>query len=90
MSLRSLSLLAASFSLVLAFAATAAPVKHSRHHKSSGPALVVRGDQVSTAGLVDAVATAFAETGDGHLDVQPMTIAAVSMREVESSGSTAG
>jgi phosphate transport system substrate-binding protein len=71
MSLRSLSLLAASFSLVLAFAATAAPVKHSRHHQSSGPALVVRGDQVSTAGLVDAVATAFAETGDGHLDVQP-------------------
>ena len=71
MSVRSLSLLAASFSLVFAFAATAAPAKHSRHHKQSGPALVVRGDQVSTAGLVDAVATAFAETGDGHLDVQP-------------------
>ena len=71
MTVRSLSLLAASFSLVFAFAATAAPAKHGRHHKSSGPALVVRGDQVSTAGLVDAVATAFAETGDGHLDVQP-------------------
>ena len=72
MSARSLSLLAASFSLVFALAATAAPAKHSsRHHKQSGPALVVRGDQVSTAGLVDAVAAAFAETGEGHLDVQP-------------------
>ena len=76
MSARSLSLLAASFSLVFAFAATAAPARHStRHHetrhKVSGPALVVRGDQVSTEGLVDAVATAFADTGDGHLDVTP-------------------
>jgi phosphate transport system substrate-binding protein len=72
MSARSLSLLAASFSLVFAFAAAAAPAKHSsRHHKQSGPALVVRGDQVSTEGLVDAVASAFAETGDGHLEVQP-------------------
>ena len=72
MSARSLSLFAASFSLVFALAATAAPAKHSsRHHKQSGPALVVRGDQVSTEGLVDAVASAFAETGDGHLEVQP-------------------
>jgi phosphate transport system substrate-binding protein len=76
MSARSLSLLAASFSLVLAVAATAAPAKHStRHHessrKASGPALIVRGDQVSTEGLVDAVADAFAETGDGHLEVTP-------------------
>ena len=71
MSVRSLSLLAASFSLAFAFAATAAPARHSRHHKQSGPALVVRGDQVSTEGLVEAVANAFAETGDGHLEVQP-------------------
>ena len=72
MSARSLSLLAASFSLVFALAATAASARHSsRHHKQSGPALVVRGDQVSTEGLVSAVADAFAGTGDGHLDVQP-------------------
>ncbi|HVU82934.1 MAG TPA: substrate-binding domain-containing protein [Rhodanobacteraceae bacterium] len=79
MSARSLSLLAASFSLVFAVAATAAPAKHStkrhsevRHHAAnSGPALIVRGDQVSTEGLVDAVAEAFADTGDGHLEVTP-------------------
>ncbi|MGN6788511.1 MAG: LysM peptidoglycan-binding domain-containing protein [Rhodanobacteraceae bacterium] len=76
MSARSLSLLAASFLLVFVLAATAAPAKHSsRHsqsrHKTSGPALVVRGDQVSTEGLVDAVASAFADTGEGHLEVQP-------------------
>ena len=76
MSARSLGLLAASFSLVFAVAATAAPAKHStRHHetrqKVSGPALIVRGDQVSTEGLVDAVAEAFAATGDGHLEVTP-------------------
>jgi len=77
MSARSLSLLAASFSLVFALAASAAPAKHSsrhsesRHHKSSGPALVVRGDQVSTEGLVSAVADAFANTGDGHLEITP-------------------
>ena len=76
MSARSLSLLVATFSLVFTLAATAAPAKHSkRHHearhKTSGPALIVRGDQVSTEGLVDAVASAFADTGDGHLEVQP-------------------
>ena len=76
MSARSLSLLAASFSIAIAFAATAAPARHStRHHetrqRTSGPALIVRGDQVSTEGLVDAVASAFAETGDGHLEVTP-------------------
>ncbi|MGH8183849.1 MAG: substrate-binding domain-containing protein [Rhodanobacteraceae bacterium] len=77
MSARSLSLLVASFSLVFALAANAAPVKHRsrhhevRHHKTSGPALIVRGDQVSTEGLVDAVADAFAGTGDGHLEVTP-------------------
>lgn len=78
MSARSLSLLAASFSFVFAVAATAAPAKHStkrhhevRHHAESGPALIVRGDQVSTEGLVDAVANAFADTGDGHLEVTP-------------------
>ena len=76
MSARSLSLFAASFSLAFTLAATAAPAKHSkRHHetrhKTSGPALIVRGDQVSTEGLVDAVASAFADTGDGHLEVTP-------------------
>ncbi|HEY9110490.1 MAG TPA: substrate-binding domain-containing protein [Rhodanobacteraceae bacterium] len=72
MSARSLSLAAASLSLVFTLAATAAPAKHSsRHHKSSGPALIVRGDQVSTEGLVSAVASAFADTGDGHLEVTP-------------------
>ncbi|MBS0383682.1 MAG: LysM peptidoglycan-binding domain-containing protein [Proteobacteria bacterium] len=76
MSIHSLRFFVASFVLVIAIAATAAPAKHkARHettrHKTSGPALVVRGDQVSTAGLVDAVAGAFADTGEGHLDVQP-------------------
>jgi len=74
MSTRSLSLLIASFSLAVTMAATASPAKHKSRHessRSSGPALIVRGDQVSTAGLVNAVASAFAATGDGHLDVQP-------------------
>ncbi len=76
MSARSLSLLFASFLVAFAIAATAAPVrKTTRHHearaKASGPALIVRGDQVSTEGLVDSVAKAFDATGDGHLDVQP-------------------
>lgn len=53
----------------LAFCVTATAL--AAGHKSSSPALLVRGDQVSTAGLVDAVAKAFAETGDGHLEVQP-------------------
>lgn len=72
---RSLCLFVASSTLAFALAANAAPAK-TRHHevrhtKASGPALVVRGDQVSTDGLVSTVAAAFAETGDGHLDVQP-------------------
>jgi phosphate transport system substrate-binding protein len=77
MSARSLSLIVAAFSLAFTLAAAATPAKHTarhhqaRHHKDSGPALVVRGDQVSTEGLVSAVADAFADTGDGHLDVQP-------------------
>ena len=78
MSPRSLSLIAASLSLAFALAATAAPARHStkrhhevRHHAESGPALIVRGDQVSTEGLVDAVAAAFADTGEGHLEVTP-------------------
>lgn len=74
--MHSLRHLVASFSLVVCITAVAAPAQHkARHetarHKTSGPALIVRGDQVSTAGLVDAVAAAFADTGDGHLDVQP-------------------
>ncbi|WHZ19952.1 MAG: phosphate ABC transporter, substrate-binding protein PstS [Rhodanobacteraceae bacterium] len=73
---RSLRLFVLASSFVFCTAALAAPAKHkARHettrHKTSGAALIVRGDQVSTAGLVDAVANAFADTGDGHLDVQP-------------------
>ncbi|HEX7370035.1 MAG TPA: substrate-binding domain-containing protein [Rhodanobacteraceae bacterium] len=82
MSVRSLSLIVASFSLVFACTTIAAPTKHTtrhhetrhhetRHHKQSGPALLVRGDQVSTEGLVDAVSEAFDDTGDGHLEVTP-------------------
>lgn len=69
MYLRPLSLAAASFSLAFAVAATAAPP--TRQHKGSGPALIVRGDQVSTEGLVAGVAKAFADTGDGHLEFTP-------------------
>jgi phosphate transport system substrate-binding protein len=69
MLLRSLGLLAASVSLVFAVAAAAAPARH--HHKASSPALIVRGDQVSTEGLVAAVAEAFADTGEGHLEFKP-------------------
>jgi phosphate transport system substrate-binding protein len=69
MFLRSLGLLAASVSLAFAVAATAAPARH--HHKASGPALTVRGDQVSTEGLVAAVARAFADTGEGRLEFEP-------------------
>jgi phosphate transport system substrate-binding protein len=77
MSLRPLALLLAASALVFAVAVSAAPAKHhARHHsthrdRTSGPALIVRGDQVSTEGLVDAVARAFADTGDGHLEVTP-------------------
>ncbi|HLI18912.1 MAG TPA: substrate-binding domain-containing protein [Rhodanobacteraceae bacterium] len=77
MSARSSSLIVAAFALAFTFAAGAASVKHStrhhetRHHKEAGPTLIVRGDQVSTEGLVDAVAQAFADTGEGHLEVQP-------------------
>ena len=69
MFLRSLGLLAASVLLAFAVAATAAPARH--HHKASSPALIVRGDQVSTEGLVAAVAEAFADTGEGHLEFKP-------------------
>lgn len=77
MSLRSFGLLLASSALLFVAAASAAPAKHHpRHHETrrastAGPALIVRGDQVSTEGLVDSVARAFADTGDGHLEVQP-------------------
>ncbi|MGH8192656.1 MAG: LysM peptidoglycan-binding domain-containing protein [Rhodanobacteraceae bacterium] len=74
---RSLSLVAASL-LVFSVAATAAPATHHkprhetiRHHKSSGPALIVRGDQVSTDGVVASVAEAFDATGEGHLEFTP-------------------
>lgn len=77
MSLRSLGLLFASSALLFTVTAGAVPtkhrpVRHTTHHVAErGPALVVRGDQVSTEGLVDSVAKAFAATGDGHLEVQP-------------------
>ncbi|MGH8126212.1 MAG: LysM peptidoglycan-binding domain-containing protein [Rhodanobacteraceae bacterium] len=72
MSARSFSWFVALFPLVFAFAAGAVPAGHKpRHHAASEPTLIVRGDQVSTEGLVDAVARAFAETGDGHLVVTP-------------------
>lgn len=71
MSMRSLCLAAASLSLVIGFAASAAPAQKSTTTAgSSSTALVVRGDQVSTQGLVSAVAKAFAATGDGRLDIQ--------------------
>ncbi|HEU0277602.1 MAG TPA: substrate-binding domain-containing protein [Rhodanobacteraceae bacterium] len=63
--------------LWVAGAALAAPPRHTTHHRvtrhaeTSGPALLVRGDQVSTEGLVDAVSRAFAATRDGHLEVTP-------------------
>ncbi|TAN06499.1 MAG: LysM peptidoglycan-binding domain-containing protein [Rhodanobacteraceae bacterium] len=77
MSLRPLGLLFAASALMFAVAASAAPAKHhsshhtTRHERASGPALIVRGDQVSTEGLVESVARAFADTGDGHLEVTP-------------------
>ncbi len=71
MFLRSLGFLAASASLAFAVAATAAPVSRHHRHTSSSPALTVLGDQVSTDGLVAAVARAFADTGEGHLEFRP-------------------
>jgi phosphate transport system substrate-binding protein len=79
MSARLPSLLFATFCLTFAIAATAATSKHrhSHHHahhqRVSGPALTVSGDQVSTEGLVDDVADAFAATGEGHLEVHPFS-----------------
>ncbi|HET7929901.1 MAG TPA: substrate-binding domain-containing protein [Rhodanobacteraceae bacterium] len=70
--MRSIGGIAASVFLLVATAASAAPARHaSRHHPDSASVLVVRGDQVSTDGVVAAVAKAYAETGDGRLDVQP-------------------
>lgn len=67
--------LGASVALIGAFvvipAAVAAPARHSAHSGASAAVLVVRGDQVSTDGVVAAVAKAWAETGDGRLDLQP-------------------
>jgi phosphate transport system substrate-binding protein len=78
MRMRSLGWLLAPVLLLLAGAAGAAThPHHTTHHRathhtaSAGPALRVRGDQVSTEGLVDAVSRAFAATGDGHLETTP-------------------
>lgn len=45
--------------------------KSSHHSESSGPPLVVRGDIVTSHGLVDAIAEAWEDTGNGRLEVQP-------------------
>lgn len=64
--------IAASVFVLVATAAIAAPAQQSsRQHADSASVLVVRGDQVSTDGVVDAVAKAWAATGDGRLEVQP-------------------
>ncbi len=79
MSVRSLSLVLASFSFALVTAAAGAATSRHHHHaathkvKESGPALIVRGDQVSTNGVVDAVAKAFSESGQGRLELQPFS-----------------
>ncbi len=57
----------------------AAATKHSTHHtssshthkKPSGPALLIRGDIVTSQGLVDAIAQAYEDAGKGRVDVQP-------------------
>lgn len=79
MFIRPLSLLFASLACMAGLAAHAAPAVHRpEHSRASGTALIVRGDQVSTEGLVDAVAKAFAETREGHLEVTPFnTIAGI-------------
>ncbi len=78
MRMRSLGWLVAPVLLWFAAAAVAAPARHhpahhhaTHHTASAGPALRIRGDQVSTEGLVDAVARAFAATGEGHLESTP-------------------
>lgn len=64
--------IAVSILLFVSTVALAAPSKHAaRHAAESSSVLVVRGDQVSTEGVVDAVAKAWAATGDGRLEVQP-------------------
>lgn len=76
MSMRPLSLVVASFSLAFGVAAIAAAAQPKTqgpaagNSKASTTALIVRGDQVSTQGLVSEVAKAFAATGEGRLDVQ--------------------
>lgn len=45
--------------------------KSSHHSESGGPPLVVRGDIVTSHGLVDAIAEAWGGTGNGRIEVQP-------------------
>jgi len=57
------------------FTASAA-TKHSSHHKSShkkssGPALVIRGDLATSRSLVDDIAKAYEDSGKGNIEVQP-------------------
>jgi phosphate transport system substrate-binding protein len=57
------------------FIASAA-TKHSSHHKSShkkssGPALVIRGDLATSRSLVDDIAKAYEDSGKGNIEVQP-------------------
>lgn len=54
-----------------------AATKHTTHHskksshKATGPALVVRGDVVTSRGMVDAIAKAYEASGGSRVDVQP-------------------
>lgn len=68
---RSSSWLLAAMALAIATAAAAAPAGHHPQRGESGSVLRVRGDQVSTEDLVDAVARAYADTRAGRLAVQP-------------------
>ena len=78
---RSLRLLLSAFVLCFATGALLNPaaaktvhkkaVHHAQTHESSGPPLVIRGDQVTLRGLVRAVTQAYEETGNGRLVVQP-------------------
>ena len=82
MPLRSLHLLFAASLLIFAADASlhgaAARTTHSgKHHASkkhaepSGPALIVRGDIVTSRALIDEAAAAYEDSGKGRIDIQP-------------------
>jgi phosphate transport system substrate-binding protein len=69
------SLLLASLSFVLAAIATvavASPKHHRGERDNARPTLTVRGDQVTTHGVADAVMRAYRATG-GRIEVQPFS-----------------